>query len=586
MIGGDDNRAGARELKAVSLTSRSRALRALIGIATLAVIAAASPPASSAQAPAAGAVNLHLLALNDFHGGIEPRTLGARPAGGTAALAAHFAQRRARYSHTLAVHAGDVIGASPPISNLLREEPSITSMDLLGVELGAVGNHEFDRGLAALRRLQHGGCDEAGHCFPGARMQYLAANVIDEAADEPVFPATAVRTVDGILVGFIGVTLRETPTIVTSAGTAGLRFPDEVATINAHAAGLKAEGVRAIVVLLHHGGRGTPAGGAITGADIIRIAQGTDPEVDVIVSGHTHQGYRGTIAGKLITQAFSGGTAFADIDLDLDRATGDVTRKRAEIVTAYADTIQPDPAVAAQVAAWQEQVRPIVERVVATAATTITRAESRAGESALGNLIADAMRAAMASEIACMNEGGIRADLPAGEVTYGRLLTIQPFANDLVRLTLTGDQLVRLLNQQWADQSRPLILKCSGIRYTWDAAQPPESRVALADVSLDDGAPIAPTARYTLTVNSFIADGGDNYTVLTEGADREVGPVDVEALAASLAALPQPIQARIEGRITVRNAGAPAAPAISLELSAPVTTRPDGWHCAVTSTAP
>jgi 5'-nucleotidase len=525
------------------------ALALLVVLALTAALAgrdgvAAQPPTT---------VNLHLLALNDFHGGIEPRTMAGRPAGGVAALAGHFAERRARYEHTLAVGAGDLIGGSPPLSNLLREEPSIIAMDLLGMELSAVGNHEFDRGLEALRRLQDGGCDGEGHCFAGARMRYLAANVIEDATAGPVFPPYATRTFDGIPVGFIGVTLRDTPANLAPGAAAGLTFLDEVETVNRYAAELKAAGVRAIVVLLHQGGGGTLGGGEITGAELRRIAEGTDPEVDVIVSAHTHRGYQGLAAGKLVTQAFSGGNAFADIDLDLDPVTGDVVRKRAAIVIAYADTVALDPAIVEQIAVWQEEIRPIVARPVGVAATAITRRQNRAGESALGNLASDSMRAAMGTDIACTNAGGLRADLPAGDVTYGLMLTIVPFGNDLVSMTLTGEQILRLLSQQWARQEAPSLLKCSGMRYTWDGSRPPDSRVALGDITLENGSALEPEGRYTLTVNSFLAGGGDAYTVLTEPAGHATGPTDIDALVAHIERLPQPFTAAIEGRIRRRD---------------------------------
>ncbi|MBI2760505.1 MAG: 5'-nucleotidase C-terminal domain-containing protein [Chloroflexi bacterium] len=524
---------------------------AIVLLVLLALIATWFRPDITAQPPAM--VNVHLLALNDFHGGIEPRTMAGRPAGGVAALAGHFSARRAQDEHTLAVGAGDLIGGSPPLSNLLREEPSIVAMDLLGVELSAIGNHELDRGLPTLRLLQDGGCDGEGRCFAGARMRYLSANVIEDATGAPVFPPYATRVFDGITVGFIGVTLRDTPANLAPGAAAGLTFLDEVETVNRYTAELKAAGVRAIVVLLHQGGGGTLGGGEITGTELRRIAEGSDPEVDVIVSAHTHRGYQGAAAGRLVTQAFSGGNAFADIDLDLNPATGDVVRKRAAIVIAYADAVALDPAIVEQVTAWQEEIRPIVARPVGVAANAITRRQNRAGESALGNLVSDAMRAAMGTDIACTNAGGLRADLPAGDVTYGLLLTIVPFGNDLVSMTLTGEQIARLLNQQWAGQEAPSLLKCSGMRYTWDGARPPDSRVALGDITLDDGSALEVDSRYTLTVNSFLAGGGDAYTVLTEAADQTTGPTDIDALVAYISRLPQPFTAAIEGRIRRRD---------------------------------
>lgn len=546
-----------------AISRRTLTKQALAVTLGLAMVRRLNPPA-----PAAGGAmaRIQLLGFNDFHGGLEERPVGGRPAGGAAALAAHLALRRAGNANSLTVHAGDQIGASPPISALLRDEPAITSMDLLDVALGSVGNHEFDRGLVALRRLQSGGIDAQGNAFAGTRMQYLAANVVENATGRPILPPYAVRMIDGVRIGFIGCTLKDTPTIVTPAGVAGLSFLDEAPTINRYAAELQAQGVNALVALIHQGGDGAVGGGAVTGAEINRIAAGIDPAVRVIVSGHTHRGYQGYIGDKLVTQAFSYGTALADLEILVDRQSGRIVGATAEVLTAYLDGLSLDPAIVARVRAWQDEVRPQVERVVGRAGADITREQNAAGESALGNLIADAQRAAMRAQMAFMNPGGIRDELPAGTITWGRLFAIQPFANDVVRMTLTGAQIETLLNQQWRDPDNVRILKPSGVRYTWDAANAAQ-RVRLADVALADGTPLRPGERYTVAVNSFLATGGDGFTVLNEGQDRETGPVDLDALVSYIESLAQPISARIEGRIERRGvAAATALDALSATL--------------------
>jgi 5'-nucleotidase len=378
--------------------------------------------------------------------------------------------------------------------------------------------------------------------------------VIDRAAGQSLLPPYTVRTVDGVRVGFIGLTLRATPTIVVPSGVAGLDFLDEVPTINRYAAELQAQGVNAIVVLVHQGGEGSVSGGPVSGAEINRIAVGIDPAARVIVSGHTHRGYQGYIGDKLVTQAFSYGTALADHEVVIDRRSGRIVSATAEVITAYLDGLTFDPTIVEQVRVWQDEVRPLVERRVGEAATDITRETNAAGESALGNLIADAQRTATRSQIALMNPGGIRDELPAGPITWGRLFAIQPFANDLVRMTLTGAQIERLLNQQWQSEEMVRILKPSGLRYVWNADDPVR-RVRLADVFLTDGTPLRPDERYTVTVNGFLATGGDGFTVFTEGEDREPGPVDLDALVDYIEAQPGPIRARIEGRI--ERGGAP-----------------------------
>jgi 5'-nucleotidase len=529
------------------VTTVCATLGVLIGPAML----GAAPPAASDP------VTVQILAVNDLHGALEPRELRGRPVGGAAVLTAYLdqwtRQAHARGVDTITVGAGDLIGGSPPISALLRDEPTIAAVNLMDLRLSAVGNHEFDRGLAELLRLQDGGCHPDTGCFAGARFRYLAANVVDAATGELLFPAYRVERLGGVPVGFIGAVLKETPTIVSAQAMVGIRVLDEIAAINDAVAELRAQGVRAIVVLIHQGGRGNVTGGPITG-EIVPIVAALDDEVDVVVSGHTHQGYQGYIAGKLVTQAFANGTAFAAIDLVLDRETGDVQDKRAEIVNVFGDVPpgdQPDPAVAAIVAEAAERVAPLVDRVVGVAATQVTDTHSAAGESALGNLIADAQRWSMEGQIGFMNPGGVRADLHPGPVRWGDLFTVQPFGNQLVGITLTGAQIERLLEQQWEDQSFPRILHVSGLSYTWDRGAPTGERVALADIRVGDQ-PIDPAMPYRVVVNDFLADGANNFSVFLEATDRLVGPTDLEALVDYVAQLPQPFTATVEGRIQVR----------------------------------
>lgn len=521
------------------------------------VLLLVSPAVTSEAGAGSRTVRLQLLAINDFHGALQSRTLGGRPIGGAAVLAAYWDRweeeaKKGGFT-TLRVGVGDLVGASPPVSALLQDEPTIEALDRIHLLVSAVGNHEFDEGVAELKRLQEGGCHPVTGCFEGAKFQYLTANVVDAKTGEPLFPPYAIVRVRGIPVGFIGVTLKETPTIVTPTGVAGVRFLDEAESVNRYVAELKRQGVETIIVLLHQGGEGDRRGGPISGA-IVPIVEAMDDEVDVILSGHTHRGYWGIIDGKLITQAYSSGTAFADVDLVLDRATGDVIDKRARIVDTYADVppgTEPDKQIARLVARAEEQVEPIINRVVGTAADDITRQQTPAGESELGNLIADAQRWAMGTQAAFMNPGGIRADIAAGEVTWGELYEVQPFGNDLVKMTLTGAQIERLLEQQWLNQPYPRILQVSGLDYSWDPSRPVGDRVDPADIRIG-GQPLDLNARYTVTTNSFLAAGGDNFSVFTEGQDRVVGPVDIDALVRYVEQLPQPFNARVEGRITLR----------------------------------
>lgn len=539
-------------------------------------------------------VRIKLLGINDFHGQLSAgRFVAGRPVGSAAVLASYLKAAIAdTRDETLIVHAGDHVGASPPASALLQDEPSISFLNLLADRncrhvnvgrgpwnlsylqprcnvVGTLGNHEFDEGVAELIRLLDGGNHLKGPFLEahwrGARFPYVSANVVDAKDGEPILAPFTIRVVKGVAIGFIGAVLKETPTIVTPSGVAGVRFLDEAKVINRYARLLRRLGVRAIVVTIHQGtfqtsftGPTNPEVTALTGP-IVDIVKKLTDDVDVVVSGHTHGFTNALIANDngtpmLVTQSFSASTAYTDIDLAISRRTRDVVEKSAVVVTTWADEgpgLTPDVAVAELTAAAEESVAPLVNRVVGVAASDITRAESPAGESALGNLIADAQRIRTDVQFAFMNPGGIRAELLAGEVTWGELFSIQPFGNDLVSMDLTGAQVRTLLEQQWQGQTFPRILKTSGLTYTWNAAAPVGSRI----VEIRDGLGnlLGDTTAYRVTVNSFMAAGGDNFLVLPEGTNRFVGPVDLDAFVAYVESLPQPFSAAIEGRIQRQN---------------------------------
>jgi len=589
VCGGDHDHDGAEEREHASAPVSWRDEQALAG------------------GPNAAPVQVRLLGFNDFHGQLAPRAVGARPAGGAAVLAAYLeADAAGLEDRTFIVHAGDHVGASPAASALLQDEPSISFLNLLANRhcrhlepgdggglggrqdededdddrfegwrsprcnvVGTVGNHEFDEGLAELTRLLGGGNHAAGPFLEspwrGARYPTLAANVVD-ASGRPILPPYVVKQVDGLPIAFIGLVLKETPTIVTPTGVAGLTFQDEADTANRIVAALKRRGVHAFVVLLHQGGFQAPSFSSATGAvpgpgsdlaAIQAIVARLDDDVDVVVSGHRHAFTNAlvpTASGKpvLVTQAFSASTAYARIDLALDRRSGDVVSKTAQVLTTWADAgpgLTPDPAAAALASAAAATVAPLVERVIGTATAAIGRVATPAGEHALGSLIADAQRAAVpGAQAAFMNPGGVRADLDAGPITWGELFTIQPFGNSLVAMTLTGAQVKTLLEQQWAGQPSPRILQVSGISYGWSGSAPLGDRVR--DVALG-GAPLDPAAHYRVVVNSFLATGGDNFLVLAQGTDRVGGAVDLDALVDWIAAQPGGvISPPAPGRIT------------------------------------
>ena len=548
--------------------------------------ATVSPEPIPAVAQAANRQNVvvKILAINDFHGQLTTNRRGPRPMGGAAVLASYLraAQPGDWPERTFIVHAGDHVGASPPESSFFQDEPSIMWLNVLANQyctytdrmhprcnmIGTPGNHKFDEGQTEMIRLIEGGTHRSGpflqNPYLGARFPYISANVVDKDSREPILPPFVVKEVNGTRLAFIGAVLKETPSLVMSTGIAGLAFLDEAESINRYVRQLRDDqGLRAFVVLIHQGGRQTPyegttrPGDLMGGQAIMKIIDRLDDDVDVVVSGHSHEFTNAVVKNRngkdlLVTQAFASGTAYADIRLMISRRSGEVAEKSAAIVTTYADEgpgLSPDPEVKKLVTQVETQVAPLAMRGIGEAAADIVRAENLAGESALGNLIADAQRAALGTDFAFMNPGGIRTDLRKGSLVFRDLFAVQPFGNSLVRMTLTGHQIYDLLNQQWSNQP-PRILNVSGLTYTWDHDRAVGDRVVEVQ---KNGAPIDRAAVYSVTVNDFLAAGGDNFTVFLKGDRQTIGPIDLKALVAYLQGLPQPFRASIEGRITRRH---------------------------------
>ena len=565
---------------------------------TLAVSAAVLTAPTSGAAPGARAargpkpVEVQLLALNDFHGNLEPPTgsggvtqVGVDPtgtpvtvpSGGAEHLATQLAQLAAQQKrhNTITVAAGDLIGASPLLSAAFHDEPAIESLGLAGLDYASVGNHEFDEGAAELLRIQGGGCHPVDGCadgtpYEGAAFQYLSANAFVTETGEPLLPPYAIHQVQGVEVGFIGMTLEGTKAIVSQQGVAGLDFADEADTANRYAAELRAQGVEAIVVLLHEGGSQTGTDAyQINGCNglagpIVELAARMDPSIDVVVSGHTHQAYNCELSGKLVTSASSFGRLVTDIDLRIDRRSGDVLTAVADNVIVTRDLAR-DPAQSALIARYREALGPLAAEVVGSTSTELTRAQETLygtvrGESSLGNVIADAQLAATDDEqgavAAFMNPGGVRADLDAGPVTYEEAFTVQPFGNNLVTLDLTGAQLQCLLEQQL--QVARTLSPSSTVSYVVDPAGTPAAAGAdpcTGGVVVDDsvtigGVPVAPSSTYRITVNSFLAGGGDGFTVLRSGTNAVTGVIDLDALTDHLGAR-SPLAAPTEDRIRI-----------------------------------
>ncbi len=587
------------------------AVEFLVLVLSSAVAAAGQPDAAPAipwpptgervswQDPAASPahlLHLHLLAFNDFHGNLETPAApdAGRPAGGAAVLAAYLEAAQERDpAHTLIIHAGDQLGASPPITRLLQNEPAIQFLNLLADPrrcprgqathfykvtdprpdscnvIGTPGNHEFDAGPTELLRLLQGGNAANGpfleRPWRGSRVPYVCANVIDRRTGHTLLPPYAVVDVGGTRVGVIGAVLQGVPSIIPAWAARNLQFTDEAAAINHAARELTRHGVRVIVVTIHQGVVPVTANGRREWRGPLRdIVARLDPQIDVVISGHTHN-YTNALfpdrAGRpvLVTQAYSYGMAYADIDLGVDPGSGRVVSKSARVLAAWADAgpaLAPDARVAALVQAARDTVGPRVAVVVARAAEPITRTMNAAGESALGNLVADAQRESVHADIAFMNPGGLRADLRAGPVTRGDIMTIHPFGNRVLALRMTGAQVLAVLEEQWPRDpaGMPRVLKTSGLSYVWDPARPVGSRVlAACDARLR---PILPTASYRVAVSDFLVGGGDDFKGFRTPVVEQVGPLDTAALEGWFAArtrgnTPPVIDPRIEGRIGV-----------------------------------
>lgn len=560
------------------------------------------------KAQPASTLELRILGFNDFHGQISSgRVVAGRPVGGAGVFLSYLkAASEGFENRTLIAHAGDLIGASPLSSALLRDEPTLAFTNLLGNShctredrrsprcnvVATPGNHEFDKGEAELLRQLDGGNHADGPFlddpWPGANHPWISANIVRADSGKTLLRPWHIKRVSyadakgrmrQMPVGFIGAVLRGTPSIVSAEGIRNLRFVDEAEAINAQVGALRRRGVETIVVLIHQGGFQTNYVGdtnttrPTVGGEIVEIVNRLDPAIDLVISGHSHAFSNALVANAagqpvLVTQAFANGTAYSEIDLKIDTATRDVVERNARIVTTWADAgpgLAPDARAVALTQAAEAAVAPLANRVVAPYVGDITRSANAAGESALGNLIADAQRATMATQIAFMNPGGIRADLlcAAGAVcnaTYGSLFTVQPFGNVLTKMDLSGAQIVRLLEQQFqpvsATTGRVRFLQVSGLSYTWDNARVNAANFAcsgcIVDVRDGNGAPLNPAASYSVTVNSFLADGGDGFLVLREGANRVGGPLDIDGLVAYLPTLAPPFSAPAVGSRIVR----------------------------------
>ncbi|MGW0912079.1 bifunctional metallophosphatase/5'-nucleotidase [Streptomyces sp. NPDC002784] len=559
-------------------------LTAAAGLATAGALAAALPATATAEegdrkgGHSSRYQDVQLLSFNDLHGNLEPPsgssgrvthlkedgTTEAINAGGVEYLATHLRQARQGNAYSVTAAGGDMVGASPLISGLFHDEPTIEALNKLDLDVTSVGNHEFDEGPAELKRLQYGGCHETAGCyvedreFEGADFPYLAANVLNEKSGKPLLKPYWVWKKKDVKIGFIGVTLEDTPGVVSAEGVKGLKFKDEVETINKYARELQRQGVKSIVALIHEGGApasaaynydcDSPGAGDGISGPIVDIAKNVTPQVDALVTGHTHAAYACTIndpSGKprTVTSAASFGRLYTDTTLTYDRWTGDIARTAVQATNhVVTRDVAKAPDMTDLITEWNRLAAPVGNRAIGYISADVP---STGTESPMGDLIADAQLAHgkqldPGTDLALMNPGGVRAGLTYaakgtegdGVVTYAEGFTVQPFSNTVNLQDLTGTQLIQVLKEQvsGANASAPKILQPSaGLTYTLDLTKTGADRVVTDSIKLD-GAAIDPAATYRVATNSFLAGGGDGFTTLGQGTNDLVGADDLTAL--------------------------------------------------------
>ncbi|RST17233.1 bifunctional metallophosphatase/5'-nucleotidase [Streptomyces sp. WAC05374] len=570
-----------------------RILATAAGLATVGAMVAALPAGAGERTTTTGyhpgrTVDVQLLSFNDLHGNLEPPagssgevahthadgSVEKIKAGGVEYLATHLRTARQGNPYSITAAAGDMIGASPLMSGLFHDEPTIEALNKLKLDVSSVGNHEFDEGAKELARMQDGGCHPTGGCyeegktFPGAAFPYLAANVTDEKTGKPILDPYFIWERKGVKIGFIGVTLEGTPNIVTAEGVKGLKFGDEVETINKYTKVLERKGVKSVVALIHEGGApasssynydcDSPGAGDGISGPVVDIAKKLSPQVDALVTGHTHQAYVCTIpdpAGKprMVTSASSYGKLYTDTTLTYDRRTKDIVRTSVESANRVVSRDVPKAAdMTSLIERWNKLAAPIANRPQGYISADINGRGSTDYEKPLGDLITDAQLAGLApadkggAQIALMNPGGIRSDLVYkasgaegdGVVTYGEAFTVQPFTNMMNVVDLTGAQLIAGLQQQvsGSNEASPKILQVSkGFTYTLDMTKTGAARVVVDSVKLN-GEPIDPAKTYRVAMNEFLAGGGDGFPALAQGKNKLVGASDLDVFNAYLAA--------------------------------------------------
>lgn len=525
-------------------------------------------------------ISLKILGINDFHGQISTgRLIKNQPVGGAAVLAAYLKEAQfGMEDSTIITIMGDQVGASTPASGLLNDEPTILFTNTLGNDhcnpkerqnplcniVATVGNHEFDKGQKAMMDLIYGTNNPPTDSwiplpyYPGASYPYISANIVDSKTEKPIFPPYIIKSVHGISVAFIGAVLKNAADSMFPSNAEGVTFLDEADAINHYIPEIKAKGATVIIVLIHEGGNQKPYEGRTRSntkveGRITEIIDRLDDEIDVVMGAHTHQFLNALLHNHngvniLVTQAYSYSASFAEVTLLIDEKTHKVNHKSARIITTYANRwpgTTPDEKAQHLVHLAEDTVEPIINSYVGTVNNALLRKQNKDGESNIGNLVTDAFRIEMNSDIGITNPHGLRDDISAGNISWGKVYSALPFSNHIVSVSLTGQDIYDLLEQQWMG-SYTNMLQVSGLTYTYDLDKPIGQKIVEIK---HDNKPLLKEKIYSVATTDFLASGGGIFSVMKRSHMLKVGANDHDTLIQYIKKLSQPFSVSIEGRI-------------------------------------
>lgn len=511
---------------------------------------------TTAQA-AADTVPIQILGINDFHGALETASKDASgsPIGGADYLATNLdnatssflqANPDATADNAIRVQAGDMVGASPAVSGLLQDEPTMKVLQKMNFEVGTLGNHEFDEGLPEYKRILDGvSTNKFGpivEAYPRIKsdMKIVAANVVNKGTNTVAegFSPYYVKEIDGVKVGFIGIVTTEIPNLVLANHIKDYDFLDEAETIVKYSAELRDQGVNAIVVLSHvpalstgNPNTGTKQDVAGEAANMMTKANELDPNnsVDLVLAGHNHQYTNGLVGKTRIVQSYNNGKAFSDVTGELDKTTGDFVSPPDAKITYNTRSVTPNADITAVTEDAKSRIEGVINETIGLANKEVisreTNPENKAiddKESELGNMITDAQRymankAGADVDFAMTNNGGIRADLTTrlangqNEITWGAAQAVQPFGNILQVVEMSGADITEALSQQYLS-SQTYFLQISGLKYTFTDTDDLDHAYKIASVTTEDGTPLKADQKYKVVINDFLFGGGDGFS--------------------------------------------------------------------------